>query len=321
MEEKSLPIGQNLLIRIRQTGIKIFHISDALFPETPIYSRTLSSLQKIALLIAFTIVFGGIGFLMPANGFIGFDWINFFGIGRVPPFYPPWTKDVVVLLSWPLLVGLGTAAFSLSVLQRAAHRASLIAAFLSLPFLWTMFLGQLEGIALLGLLGLPWLAPLALIKPQITIFAFGSKRSYLLAFLVVLFLSFLIYGPWWNTMLNVEAFYGEGRYPQNVGLGWWGLPAFLATVWFSRGDMDMLMLSGCFITPHLIPYNIMPVIPAISRLRPRDAFVAAFISWFPILFANYFESWGWWTFWVFPVWVWVNLAILRHRKKYIPVKK
>ena len=30
-------------------------------------------------------------------------------------------------------------------------------------------------------------------------------------------------------MLNAESYYAEGRYVQNIGLGWWGLPVFLAT--------------------------------------------------------------------------------------------
>ena len=122
----------------------------------------------------------------------------------------------------------------------------------------------------------------------------------------------MIYGPWWLRMLNAESYYAEGRYVQNIGLGWWGLPIFLATVWFSRGDIDMLMLSGCFITPHLIPYNLMPVVPALSRLRPLTALVGLGLSWLPIITANSQGDWGWWTGWLFPVWVWANLAAQRY---------
>jgi hypothetical protein len=45
--------------------------------------------------------------------------------------------------------------------------------------LWTLFLGQLDGIALLGLIGMPWLVPLALVKPHVTIFAFAARKTYL----------------------------------------------------------------------------------------------------------------------------------------------
>jgi hypothetical protein len=187
-----------------------------------------------------------------------------------------------------------------------------VAAFFCLPVLWTIFLGQLEGLVILGLVGLPWLAPLALLKPQVSIFAFGTKKQYLATLLAVLILSSMIYGPWWLRMLNAESYYGEGRYVQNIGLGWWGLPIFLATVWFSRGDIDMLMLSGCFITPHLIPYNLMPIVPALSRLRPLSALVGLGLSWLPIITANSQGNWGWWTGWLFPVWLWANLAAQRY---------
>ncbi len=292
-----------------------YSLTAPLFPEQAIFARPFSWRKKLLWLAVLTAVFSILGLVLPAGGLVGFDWIHFFGIGRDIPFYPPWTRPLMDLMTWPLLIGLGLAGFSLAALQRSVHPLSLVAGFLCLPLLWTLFLGQIDGLALLGLVGLPWLAPLALMKPQVTIFAFGAKRIYLLAFLVVLGGSYLVFGPWWNTMFGVESFYAEGRYAQNIGLGWWGLPLFLASVWFSRGDMDMLMLSGSFITPHLIPYNLLPVIPAVSRLRPVYAMVALVLSWLPIICANLFGPWGWWTGWLLPLWLWANLVYLRYKKK------
>ncbi len=289
-------------------------LADPLFPEQAIFNHSFSWQKKVIIFIAAGCAFYLAGVLVPPTGFIGFDWNHFFGIGSVAPFHPPWTKMVTDLLTWPLLVGLGMAAFSLAAIQRSVHPLSMAAAFFCLPLLWTIFLGQIEGIALLGVIGLPWLAPLALMKPQVTFFAFGAKRIYIAAFLVVMLASFLVFGPWWNTMLSVESFYAEGRYPQNIGLGWWGLPLFLATVWFSRGDIDMLMLSGAFITPHLIPYNLMPLTPAIARLRPPFAILAAILSWLPIVCANAFGNWGWWTGWIFPLFLWILLASRRYKR-------
>jgi hypothetical protein len=56
---------------------------------------------------------------------------------------------------------------------------------------------------------------------------------------------------------------------------------FLLTIWFSRGDMDMLMASGSFILPHLIPYNLLPLTPAIARMKPWQAGIAMVLSWLP----------------------------------------
>lgn len=299
---------------VRRVSSGLYRLSSPLFPDPPVFTRAFSWPRKLLLLGILTAAFAALGLLLPPGGYVGFDWTHFFGIGVIAPFQPPWTKAVTDLLTWPLLVGLGLAAFSLAALQRSVHPLSMAAAFFCLPLLWTIFLGQLEGLALLGLVGLPWLAPLALLKPQVSFFAFGARRTYILAFAAVMLVSYLIFGPWWNTMLNVESFYAEGRYAQNIGLGWWGLPVFLATVWFSRGDLDMLMLAGAFVTPHLIPYNLLPLAPAIARLRPRYAVIAALVSWLPLVCANFLGSWGWWTGWIFPVWLWMCLARKRYAK-------
>jgi hypothetical protein len=276
----------------------------AAFPPVDLDRRRLSPLKSLLLFGILAGVFSLLGLFISPGGFIGFDWYSFFGVGNIPPFYPPWTPWVTSALSWPLLIGLSMAAYGLACLRRSAHPLSLAAACLCLPFLWTLFLGQLEGIVLLGILGLPWLAPLALLKPQLALFACLAKPRYLLAGLLVLVVSFLIFGPWWSSMLNAEAYHAEGRFAQNIALGLWA--------WASRGDVDMLMLSGAFITPYLIPYNLMPLSPALARLRPHSALLGLVFSWLPLVCANAFGPWGWWTGWLFPLWLWANLAARRY---------
>jgi hypothetical protein len=161
------------------------------------------------------------------------------------------------------------------------------------------------------MLGLPWLMPLMLIKPQISLFGLGARRSYIIAFFFLMIISIIIWGNWPATMLSVENFYAEGRYAQNIGLGWWGLPIFLLTVWFSRGDMDMLMASGAFISPHIIFYNLLPLTPAVARLKPRAALIALFLSYLT-LSSNWLGPAGWWLGWGFVPWIWINLAAQRY---------
>ncbi len=285
--------------------------TDFLFPEQKIFKREFPLWQE-GLIFAFLLGFGSLlGSFLPADGFIGFDWVNFWSIGRVAPFHPPWTELLVRPLTWPLLVGLTLSAFSLAVLKRAVHPVSAAMAVICLPLLWTVFLGQLEGMVILGLLGLPYLAPLALVKPQVSFFAFGARRQYIYAFFTLIAISLVLWGPWPLRTLAVESYYGEGRYPQNIGLGWWGLPAAVALLWLSRGDMDMLMLGGIFAIPHLIPYNLLPALPAVSRLSPKAAVVAFVLSWLPFS-ANYIGPMGWWLGWLFVIWVWLNLAARRY---------
>ena len=300
---------------ILHSAIQIGQRIDALlFPKREIYSHPLPFWQGALAFIGLTLLLSLTGLFLRPGGMIGFDWIHFFSTKVSPPFYPPWTTWVLQGLSWPLLLGLTLTAFGIASFQRARYRLSVALAFFSLPLLWTLFLGQLDGLALMGVLGLPWLAPLALIKPQVSLFAFGARRSSLLALVAVLVLSFLLWGYWPAQMLAHESYLAEGRYVNNISLGLYGLPLFLATVWASRGDPDMLMLSGSFITPYLIPYSFLPLTPAIARLHPAVAFIAVLLSWLP-LSANWLGDSGWWLGWLFIAWTWIHLANARYRKK------
>jgi len=282
-----------------------------LFPDQKIFTEKFTWKQLALLFVLMTAFFTLFGKFFPVGGMIGFDWVNFFGQGRVPPFYPPWTTEIVNLLSWPILIAITIAGFAIAALKRTIHPISLAVSFFCLPLLWTLFLGQLEGIVLAGLSWMPWLIPLTLIKPQISIFAFGARKQYLVIALLFLALSFVIWGFWPIRTLNVESFYSEGRYEQNIGIGLWGIPIALIAFWLSRGDMDMLMLSGCLVLPHLIPYNLLPVSPAIARIRPFPAIVAVILSWTPLL-ANSIGPIGWWFGWLYILWLWIILAINRY---------
>jgi hypothetical protein len=61
----------------------------------------------------------------------------------------------------------------------------------------------------------------------------------------------------------------------------------------------------------LIPYNLLPVIPSIARLKPLPAALAMLLSWLP-LSANWLGPKGWWLGWFFVVWLWAMLAVERY---------
>jgi len=284
--------------------------SEILFPPQEIYHKKYSFKQQLILFSVLTVLFSAGGFFIPADGFIGFDWIHFFESVSLPTFYPPWAKLFIAPLTWPILIGFTLSSFTVAVLNRAVHPVSAIACYFSLPLLWTLFLGQVDGLLILGLLGFPWLTPIALIKPQVTIFAFLARRSYLVGLIVCLLLSFLIWGLWPLDMFSVWTIHEEGKYVNDIALGLWGLPIALLLLWFSRGDMDMLMAAGVFATPYLLPYNLIPLVPAIARLNPFAAVFACFLSWLPFS-ANWIEK-GWYLGWFFILWIWIQLAGRRY---------
>ena len=267
--------------------------------------------------IVFVAIVASVGALgarfFPYGKGIGFDWEIYFSHGRVDTFYPPWGSWVVAHLTWPWLVGLSLAGVSLAVLKRAVHPVSAACALLALPVLWTIFLGQLEGLITLGMCFLPWLAPLALLKPQVSTFAFGARASYIVAFFVWIVISLAIYGPWPLVTLRVNQIIGEGRLVTDISLFGWGWLIAPFLFWASRGDMDLLMYSGTVVTPYLLPYNMLPATAAIARLRPRAAVVACVFSWLPFA-ANWVGPRGWWLFWLFIIFMWLCLAAARYRK-------
>jgi hypothetical protein len=287
------------------------HWEPILFPKCEIYARQVPPWAQIVFVLVFAALGVGLARLMPAGGLIGFDWIVYFSHGKVEPLYPPWGSWIVARLTWESLVGLSLAGVSLAVMKRAVHPVSAVCALLALPMLWTIFLGQLEGLVTLGLSALPWLVMLALLKPQLSTFAFGARPIYLAAFFVWVAISLVIWGWWPGRMLAFESYYGEGRLVTDISLHGFGLPLALLMFWVSRGDMDLLMLSGAFATLYLLPYNLLPVVPAIARLRPRSALLATLLSWLPFS-ANWLGQRGWWLGWAFIGFLWLCLVAARY---------
>lgn len=282
-----------------------------LFPPHHLYARPMPLWSQVVIFAVLTLAGALAARWVPAEGIVGFDWVLYFSQGRVDLIYPPWGSWVVQALTWELLIGLSVAGVALASLQRAVHPVSAVCALLTLPLFWTLFLGQLEGLITLGLTALPWLTPLALLKPQVSTFAFGARPRYLLAFGVWIALSLVIWGPWPLTTFGFQSYYGEGRLITDVSLRGWGLPLALLLFWVARGDPDLLMLSGAFATLYLLPYNLLPVTPAIARLRPRAAVIASLLTWLPFS-ANWLGPGGWWLQWLFIGYMWVCLAAARY---------
>jgi len=254
----------------------------------------------IAIWILLTALLTAAATLLPAELPLAFDWLTFFEHAHnIPAFYPPWTGLVCRWLSWPLLVGVTLSSYAVAVLKRARSPVSAMAAFLAMPLWWALFLGQLDGLALLGVLGLPWLVPLALMKPQVAAFGIFAQRKTPTVAVSCLLLSFAVWGLWPAKMATYHS--EPGLWPQDVALGLLGLPLAFWALWRIPGwDVDKLMLAGAFITPRLIPYNLLPLMPALARQPWLWALTAALASWLPLL-ANWLGPWAWWLAWVSPL--------------------
>lgn len=181
----------------------------------------------------------------------GNDWIFCFATAEIiPAHYPPWTKLVLGCLTWDTLIGLTLSTYIVAVLRRARSVASAILAFLAMPLTWVVWLGQLDGLPFLGVLGLPWLVPLVLLKPQVAAFALLAKRKYLIAAVIFLLVSLAIWGLWPADLFTYRQ---EGREHWDIALRLWGLPLAALVMWLVPGwDTDKLMLAGACVTWHLM---------------------------------------------------------------------
>ena len=228
-----------------------------------------------------------------------YDWRVFFASpDTVPAYYPPWTRFLVQALNLPLLLALTLSTYSVAVLQKARGVASAVCAFLALPLVWTLYLGQLDGLALLGVLGLPYLAPLALIKPHVAAFALLARRTWWIVAAAVVRVTLAVWGLWPVDLFTCHAGDPAGLWPQDIALNLWGMPIFLLVVWrMPRDDPDWWMVAGATITPRLFPYNLLPLMPALARLRWPWALAAALASWLPLA-ANWLGPWAWHLGWV-----------------------
>ena len=274
-------------------------------------TSTVNSTRKLQLIVVWcilTALFTKMAAIVPLDNLLGWDWSHYFKQGRnVQAFYPPWTPIILSQLSWSSLIGITLSTFSIAVLQRASSPLSAAMAFLTLPLFWTIFLGQLDGLGLLGVITLPWLVPLALMKPQLASFAILSHRKATIIAAVFLLLSLLIWGPWFRDSLAYHTDPQEA-FPQDIALGWLGIPIFVILVWkMPKNSPDWWMLAGATITPFLVPYHLLPLMPAIARLPKAWAAAAAVTSWLPLA-ANWVGPCGWYLGWLSVVIIGLGLA-------------
>lgn len=285
---------------------RLSRLEGILFPGPFEGFRRLSLREYLLLAVPGTIVFSGLAALFPLSELIAHDWRLYFSTGARQglEYYAPWVT-LLRYLPLPVLTGLTLTGLSLALIQRRAGRIGLVAAFLSQPVWWVLSVGQIDGLILLGLTALPWLTPLVTLKPQAGYLALLRSRSYAIGGLVWLLISVTIWGLW---PLEPLQYFGAApaRPYSDIGLWPWGILLAAPLLWFSRGDMDMLMAAGTFAAPHLHPYHYFLIVPALGRMRPGLSFGLAVLSWAPLL-GRWLGPWAWYLGHLLPAAIWFLL--------------
>lgn len=241
----------------------------------------------IALIVAFFFLYFA-GHFLPD----GFDWKYFFSKGAYPSFWMPWTKYIVAWLNYPLIFAITILALAVRSYRYKPSGLAILLGLLSLPTLWMFYLGNLDGLVSLGLLILPFGAPLVLIKPQVAGYALLAKKSSVVAGIVWVLISLVIWGFWPANLFAVQDPNWRNVWVQDITLFPWGILIALPLMWFSRGDEDLLMAAGSFASPHLFPYHFIVLMPALARMKWYWMVITWVVSFTPLL-SNWLGPWAW----------------------------
>lgn len=265
--------------------------------------------KSVVIWIGLFALFYLIGMAIPA----GYDWAVDFSKGNFPSFWTPWTPVISSLLNWPLIFAITVFSVTYRTYKYNRSPIAIALAILSLPTMWVLFLSNLDGLVLAGLLLLPWGAPLALMKPQLAAFAFLARKESLIAAVIWLLISLTIWGLWpmnFSTILSPE---WRVTWANDISLFPWGLIIAFPLMWLSRGDEDLLMAAGSFATPHLFPYHFILVMPALGRMKPGWMIVSWLISWTPLL-AQYIGPIGWHGGNILGICIWIGVYLNRKQQ-------
>ena len=250
-----------------------------------------SNRAKLNSIISWSVLFI---FLYMVGKFIpeGFDWTHYFSKGLIHPIWTPWTKAILRVVSWRLVATIILFALIYRSYQFNRSPIPMALALFSLPTLWVLYLSNLDGLVMLGLIIGPLGIPLTLMKPQLALFAALAKKTSLLAAIIWGLISLLIWGLWPLNFLMALTPEWKVEWVQDISLFPWGLVIALPLLWFSKGDEDLLMAAGSLATPHLFPYHFIVLMPGLGRMKWPWMIVTWIISWTPLL-ANWLGDKAW----------------------------
>jgi len=225
---------------------------------------------------------------------LGFDWHFFFRTGGNDLGFNIWSASspyppFAAYLLWPLTsinpwrAGLGLlnaltlVTVALATWQAGGRWGSIVLACLSLPLWFSMWIGHPDALALLGVL--TGIVPLALLKPQLTIWPLLSERRKIVGTALWLLLSFAIWGLWFTRFGQMVT---TAR-PTNVGwrtLGWPLIVVGLALiVGANRHNPYHWIAAGVFLTPYTQTYQWVILIPAVGAATGWRKIALWALSW------------------------------------------
>ena len=206
---------------------------------------------------------------------LGWDWFFFFNLNN-PTYnllsnqsaYPPFTRYIIQLFTWMdwrnsliLLNSITILTMAIATWKNGGRYLGIILSLTAPPLWLLLWVGHPDGLVLLGLV--TGIIPLIIMKPILSIFSIFSNRK-LFAWTGIFILLTLIIWPGWLFSL------GQATIQHEAAMGWaelgWPLIVVGIILFIGAGkDPYRLMAAGCFITPYLMPYHMVVLLPAIGK--------------------------------------------------------
>jgi hypothetical protein len=234
---------------------------------------------------------------------LGYDWYIYFWQHDFRQ-YPQWIEwSLAPLLALPWRTGLAwlNAILLMSVAVAAARevyrRATRITAavrvdallaalmaLLTIPVLVLLWVGNIDGLALMGLLVMPvgifWIT----LKPHLGLWAVLSRRSWTIWAIIFCGVMLLLFPGW---PFRLVASLGD-RLQHTSAFGWaslgvWMIPIGIVLLVKSPADPVMLIAAGCFLSPFLMPQHFVLLAPAYGRVSGLSRLLLWVVSWLLII--------------------------------------
>ena len=258
-----------------------------------------------------------IGSLIREAPFLGYDWFTLFYRNQATSiYYPPWTATLLApfaQLPWrlglALVNGITIATVALMTYQQGSGKGRwrLLSTFMALFSLQTfvvLWVGHIDGIALLGIWAMPWAVPLLLMKSTFIGVAVFTRKNWFLAAITFALLSLLLWPGWPAQLISTLDFRNE-----HPSAGGWRQTGYLPLVLgialllkSKRRDLFQTLAAGAIFYPFILPYHHIVLLPALGRLKGLRLFLAWLAAWLmlvPVITESHF-----WIYFVFPLAIW-----------------
>lgn len=239
--------------------------------------------QKLLLgWILIYIIMVGVGALMNVPGS---DWVHHWEPRFEIDAYPPWVRILLFFLpSLPFLSGLTLTALIYVLKSRQANLWHYLAAFTSMPLFWTLWLGQIDAVPMLGLALLPWGIPLVLIKPQVAAWYVWvwwryrmDKWKIFLGCIAFFLLTVLIWGWWPGHFTEPAAF--RTVYDLSAWKIHWILGVIFLIGALLENDPDRAAALGALGAPYIQGASYLVLVPVMTRLKGWQLFFVWLTTW------------------------------------------